>query len=199
MNEIRSYRRVFNLERRLYSIDRVRLNPGGVPLRGVAYAFAAVIASVATRRLPVLGALAAFFPWYISELACPLIAASLFSMLRIDGRRFHLVAIAAARHSIGPKRLAGMRSVSATGSMWWPADLVVVPDGSEGRMRRIRFCGPGALFVACPYQTMAERSIRRARGMLRVRECSQEGHTCPVAVLVLRPGSRLVVDPRAGA
>ena len=35
MIEIRSYRRVFDLERRIYSIDRVRLNPGGVPVRGV--------------------------------------------------------------------------------------------------------------------------------------------------------------------
>ena len=35
--EVRSYRRVFDLERRIYSIDRMRLNPSGVPLRGVVY------------------------------------------------------------------------------------------------------------------------------------------------------------------
>ena len=32
--EVRSYRRVFDLERRIYRVDRLRLNPGGVPVRG---------------------------------------------------------------------------------------------------------------------------------------------------------------------
>ncbi len=35
MMEIRSYRRVFDLERRIYQVDRLRLNPSGVPVRGV--------------------------------------------------------------------------------------------------------------------------------------------------------------------
>ena len=35
--EIRSYRAVFDLERRIYRVDRLRLNPGGVPVRGVVY------------------------------------------------------------------------------------------------------------------------------------------------------------------
>jgi hypothetical protein len=33
--DIRSYRAVFDLERRIYRIDRLRLNPSGVPVRGV--------------------------------------------------------------------------------------------------------------------------------------------------------------------
>ena len=37
MMEIRSYRRVFDLERRVYSVDRLRLNPSGVPVRGIVY------------------------------------------------------------------------------------------------------------------------------------------------------------------
>jgi hypothetical protein len=32
--EIRSFRRVFDLERRIYRVDRLRLNPGGIPVRG---------------------------------------------------------------------------------------------------------------------------------------------------------------------
>ncbi len=43
MIEIRSYRRVFDLERRIYSVDQLRLNPGGVPVRGVLY-FLALLA-----------------------------------------------------------------------------------------------------------------------------------------------------------
>ena len=43
MMEIRSYRRVFDLERRIYRIDRLRLNPGGVPVRGVVYFLVAIV------------------------------------------------------------------------------------------------------------------------------------------------------------
>ncbi len=35
--EVRSYRNVFALERRVYSIDRLRLNPGGVPVLSLVY------------------------------------------------------------------------------------------------------------------------------------------------------------------
>ena len=42
---IRSYRRVFEVDRRIYRVDRWALPvPGGVPLRGVGY-FAAAVAA----------------------------------------------------------------------------------------------------------------------------------------------------------
>ena len=40
---IRSYRRVFDLERRIYRVTRIRLNPGGIPIRGVVYLLALVV------------------------------------------------------------------------------------------------------------------------------------------------------------
>ena len=47
--EIRSYRAVFDLERRIYRIDRLRLNPAGVPVRGIVY-FLALLAAIAGLR-----------------------------------------------------------------------------------------------------------------------------------------------------
>jgi hypothetical protein len=46
---IRSYRRVFEVDRRIYRVDRWALPvPGGVPLRGMGY-FAAAVALVVAR------------------------------------------------------------------------------------------------------------------------------------------------------
>jgi hypothetical protein len=54
--EIRSYRRVFDLERRIYSVDRLRLNPGGVPVRGVVYFLAIVLGGLIAGGMPFIGA-----------------------------------------------------------------------------------------------------------------------------------------------
>ena len=67
--EIRSYRRVFDLERRIYRIDRLRLNPGGVPVRGVVYFLALLLAVLIARRLPLLEIVATLPPWYLGDLA----------------------------------------------------------------------------------------------------------------------------------
>ena len=63
---VRSYRRVFQVDRRIYRVDRWVLPvPGGVPLRGVAYFVGALLAAVLAARLPVIGGL-------VGELAAPL-------------------------------------------------------------------------------------------------------------------------------
>ena len=55
---IRSYRRVFEVDRRIYRIDRWTLPvPGGVPLRGLGYFVAAVLAVIVCGRLPAVGVL----------------------------------------------------------------------------------------------------------------------------------------------
>ena len=46
MIEIRSFRRVFDLERRVYSVDRFRLNPAGVPVRGILYLLVALLTAI---------------------------------------------------------------------------------------------------------------------------------------------------------
>ena len=56
--EIRSYRRVFDLERRIYRIDHLRLNPSGVPVRGVVYFLALLAGVLLAARLPGAGVLA---------------------------------------------------------------------------------------------------------------------------------------------
>lgn len=99
--EIRSYRRVFALERRVYRIDSIPLNPNGVPLRGIAY-FAVLLAmALVVSRLTLVGAAVRLLPWYMRELAGPALGAFVFTAVRIEGRPFHLAALALLRHGTG--------------------------------------------------------------------------------------------------
>src|SRR3954451_16233975 len=53
---IRSYRRVFEVDRRIYRVDRWALPvPGGVPLRAVGYFAAALIVVIVAGALPGVG------------------------------------------------------------------------------------------------------------------------------------------------
>ena len=89
--EVRSYRNVFALERRLYSIDRLQLNPGGVPVRSLVYMAALSSCAISLSHLPGVGALASLLPWYLRDLALPCAAALALGAIRMDGRPVHVV------------------------------------------------------------------------------------------------------------
>lgn len=160
--EIRSYRTVFDLERRIYRVDRLRLNPQGVPVRGVVYTLALVVGSAVCGRLPLIGAAAGALPWYVRDLAAPIGLGALLATLRLEGRPFHLAAAALLRLAIGPRHLSALRRCSGPGRRWRPPELIVLPDGSDG-VRRLRYRGPGAVLVACPHERALWRRGRLAR------------------------------------
>jgi hypothetical protein len=157
--EIRSYRAVFDLERRIYRVDRLRLNPSGVPVRGVVYFMVLLAAILLAGRLPLLEDLAGVFPWYIVDLALPGLSAALLTVIRIDGRPSHLAIRSLARFRLGASERGGVcarRSGSrarfdAPGARWCPQELLVLPDGSDMRMRRLRYRGPGAVRVTAAH------------------------------------------------
>ncbi|MEA2313840.1 MAG: hypothetical protein QOI03_532, partial [Solirubrobacteraceae bacterium] len=103
--EIRSYRRVFDLERRIYRVDQLRLNPGGIPVRGIVYFLAIIATSVLVGRLPLLSSLAAAVPWYVRDLLVPAALATVLGAIRVEGRPFHLAARAIVRHRLSPRTL----------------------------------------------------------------------------------------------
>ena len=155
--EIRSYRAVFDLERRIYRVDRLRLNPGGVPVRGVAYCFAILVRLALAGALPLVGMAVRALPWYLRDLLLPVGSAALLTMIRVEGRPFHLAAAALVRHLFGPHQLAGLlpacgsidaspgRRGTASTRVWRPEELLMLPDGSDPRPRRLRYSGPGAV------------------------------------------------------
>lgn len=146
--EIISYRTVFDLERRVYRVDRLRLNPGGVPLRGIVYFLAILAAVLLVAKLPFLGTLVHAVPWYLRDLAIPAGSAALFTMIRVEGRPFHLAARSLVRYGVGSRHLAGVQPCVAPGGRWYPAELLVLPDGSDARLRRLRYVGAGAVRVS---------------------------------------------------
>lgn len=201
MIEIRSFRRVFDLERRIYSIDQLRLNPGGVPVRGVVYFLALALGSVALADTPLLAPALAYVPWYLRDIALPLAAAMVLSIIRIEGRTFHLAAQGLIHYLIAPRRLAGAGRCDAPGSLWQPGPVVFLPDGSDSTLRRLRYTGPGAVLVTVEYERRGRALERRGRGLARrgmrapliVREPRRVGRLDPGEVIDLCAGTRLLV------
>ncbi len=145
--EIVSFRTVFDLERRVYRIDRLRLNPNGLPLRGLVYFLALLAAALLCAKLPLLGSLVRALPWYLRDLAIPAGGAALLGMIRVEGRPFHLAARALLRYGVAPRHLAGLRRCAPPGSRWHPGELLMLPDGSDARLRRLRYTGAGAVRI----------------------------------------------------
>jgi hypothetical protein len=168
VSEIRSYRSVFDLERRIYRIDRLRLNPNGIPVRGVLYCFAILLALTLGARVPLLGPAVRVLPWYARDLLLPGGGAGLLTLIRLEGRPFHLAAAALLRHALEPRHLSGMLPAAPPGRRWQPPELLFLPDGSDAAPRRLRYTGPG--------------TVR---------------HTASGRVVVLDPGTRLRVHDTA--
>ena|SRR5690242_59088 len=106
--EIRSYRQVFAFERRLYRIEGLRLNPAGVPLRGIGYFLALACAGLVLGRLPLVGGALAAVPWYVREAMAPAVAACLLTTVRLEGRSLHIAIAALIRWRLGARELVGL-------------------------------------------------------------------------------------------
>ncbi len=205
MSEIRSFRRVFDLERRIYSVDRLRLNPGGVPVRGVGYFVVILLGMLVVSAAPAVGPLATRVPWFLRDLAAPGLGAMMLTVVRVEGRPFHVAAAAVLRHLAAPRVLDGLRAPSSSAVRWRPQDIVLVPDGSEATLRRLRYTGPGAVLVAVEHELagppageLPGGARRRSRARTLVLRQSSDGRALSSGqVLVLEAGARLVIARRS--
>jgi hypothetical protein len=203
MIEVRSYRRVFDLERRIYSVDRLRLNPGGVPVRGVAYFLAMLAAGLLAASMPLVGSLARALPWYLRDLALPGAGATVLSAVRLEGRTFHLAAHALVRYRIGARRLVGTRRRPSVGGLWLPQEMLILPDGSDSRLRHFRYTGPGAVLVSIEHERRG-RAVEQGssatarpgpRAALTLRQSQGARPLARGQVIALGSGARLRVRP----
>src|SRR4051794_3196464 len=150
-SEVRSFRDVFALERRIYRVDRLRLNPTGVPVRGVAYAAVLLVAVQLADGLPILGGLLGLVPWPLRDLVVPLALAAVLTVLRIDGRPAHDALVVLARFAFGPRHVSRFERCQPIGVAWRPGLLVVIPDGSQARLRAVVYRGPGRVLIDAPH------------------------------------------------
>ncbi|HWG09036.1 MAG TPA: hypothetical protein VN672_08515 [Solirubrobacteraceae bacterium] len=190
---------MFDLERRIYRIDRVRLNPGGIPVRGLAYFLSLLLTTLVAERLPLVRLVGQVVPWYVRDLGFPLALSSILGVIRIEGRPFHLAARSLLACAVGPRRRIGLirpcRSSRAPFSIWRPDRLVMVPDGSDSRMRSLSYRGPGALFVAVAHERRLRRGplvALRLRSELALRELDV-ARPARGEIVVLDRGARLRV------
>lgn len=206
--EIRSYRSVFDLERRIYRIDRLRLNPGGVPVRGAVYFLVLLLATLAAGAVPLVGVGVRVLPWYLRELAVPLGLAALLTVIRVEGRPFHLAALALVRYASGPRQLVGLHARGRTaspapGRRWHPPELLLLPDGSDARLRRLRYTGPGAVLVAVAHEraTYGAGLFGRVGGRARMglRQLPGRRALHSGQVIALAPGTQLDVSSQNGS
>jgi hypothetical protein len=144
---IRSYRAVFELERRIHRVDRFRIPiPYGLPLRAVAYGAVALIVVLVAQGLPVVGTLLGLAPVPARLVLGPVAVSYVLNRWRIDGRAPHAVAVAWLRYQLGPSTVVGFRHAPAQRTQRI-ADLLVAPDSSGARLRLGTIRGPAEVVV----------------------------------------------------
>jgi TcpE family len=185
---IRSYRRVFEVDRRIYRVDRWALPvPGGVPLRGVAYFVAALGLVLVLGRLPgfseLLGAVSAPLRFVVGPLAVAVLA----TQATPDGRAAHRF----ARSWLGVRwrarrRSAGRRVPCEGEPVAWSGRLAVRWDAHAARLIRGIASGPARVVFARPVRLVH----RRGRLVAREDEAAAAGQAvvlCGRQQLELRP------------
>lgn len=155
--EIRSFRLVFALERRLFKFDRWRLPlPYGLPVRGIAYAAVALAAAVLAGGLPGLGQLAEAVPAPLRFVVGPVALAAVAARLRVDGRPAHRFALAWCRHRLGPRWLDAFAAIPAPGSTHAiAAPIVLADDAAAPDYRPAVIAGPARVLLALPAHAQA--------------------------------------------
>jgi hypothetical protein len=191
--EVRSYRHVFDLERRIYRIDVLRLNPGGVPVRALGYLAAFLVLALLAGRVPLLGTAWGILPWPVRDVAVPALAAFAGSAVRVEGRSF--------RHGLG----ALLRACAFPGAAelgrspeprrWEPPGLVFLPDGSDARLRRMTYAGPGLARIHIRHGWQIHRGLPGRAGTLTLLAGDDGLHAQAPRTIALDAGASLVVRP----
>jgi hypothetical protein len=159
---IRSFRVVFDLERRIHKIDRWRIPvPYGLPLRGIAYWAAAMLVTVVAGRLPLAGELVGVLPAPIRFAIVPVAVAYALVRVQIDGRPAHTALAAWMRFALSPRRVAGLRAVPRVGAVVRLGDIAVLPDQRGARYRPVVIEGPAAVLLRYPSRGWVRARWRR--------------------------------------
>lgn len=196
---IRSYRRIFHVDRRLYRIQDWTIPvPGGVPLLAVAYFAATLIAVLIAGALPGLEQLVGLLNPPLRYVVLPLAVAVLGTQIAPDGRKAHRfaadwLALRARRR----RRSAGRAIALEDEPHEWQATLAVGPDGQGAQLTPGRVVGPATVHFATDVEVTQPR---RGRGAVRVRAprpaSRRRARTHLDDLVDLADGQRLEITPR---
>jgi TcpE family len=185
---IRSYRRVFEVDRRIYRVDRWALPvPGGVPLRAVGYFAATLLAVIAAGSLPGVGELVAGVSAPLRFVVVPLAVAVLGTQAAPDGRVAHRFAWDWLRLRLRARRRCGGRVVPLEGEpVMWHGELALRWDCDGPQLRHGRVRGPVRVTFDVPVQLRHRGGGLVAHGR-PVGEVPQSVVLCGGVVLEVRP------------
>src|SRR3954447_9063791 len=143
---IRSYRRVFEVDRRIYRVDRWALPvPGGVPLRAVGYFVATVLLIV------LLGDLVSFLSPPLRYVVVPLAVAVFGTQAAPDGRTAHRFAWDWVRFRLRARRRSAGRVVRLEDEpVRWDGSLAVRWDADGAELHHARVRGPARVTFNVP-------------------------------------------------
>lgn len=149
---IRSYRRVFEVDRRIYRVDRWALPvPGGVPLRGLGYFVATILVLIGFGRLPGVGELVGALSPPLRFVVLPLAVAVLGTQAAPDGRSAHRFAWGWLRFRLRARRRCTGRAVALEGEpVACGGVLGVCWDSHDAALHRARVRGPARVTFAVP-------------------------------------------------
>jgi hypothetical protein len=149
---IRSYRRVFQVDRRIYRVDRWALPvPGGVPLRAVGYFAAAVLVVVILGELPATAELMSVLAPPLRYVVLPLAIAVLGTQAAPDGRTAHRFAWDWLRFRLRSRRRCTGRVVRLEGEpVRWDGELTVQWDIDSPVLQHSRVRGPARVTFNVP-------------------------------------------------
>src|SRR3954467_2378096 len=149
---IRSYRRVFECDRRFYGVDRWALPvPGGVPLRAVGYFAAAVLAVVILGALPLTRELVGMLSAPLRFVVLPLAIAVLGTQAAPDGRTAHRFALDWLRYRWRAHRRSAGRVVALEGEpVRWDGELALRWDSDCSELHGGRVNGPARVTFNVP-------------------------------------------------
>lgn len=183
---IRSFRVCFQLERRIHKIDRWRIPlPFGVPVRGLAYAAAALVAVAMLSGMVVIGDILHTLPAPVRLVVLPVAAAYALTRWEIDGRPAHAVARSWVRLHTGRSRLSAFRPSVEPGRVTLGA-VTVAPDEQGASLRPAVITGPVRIVLRYPFE--AREGRRTLRIVPRPGPPRWQG-----TQITLRPGQRVVI------
>jgi hypothetical protein len=164
---IRSFRLVFELERRIHKVDRWQIPvPYGIPLRGLAYWAVVLVTTIVLGRIPLMGELIGTLPTPLRFVILPVGVAYVVTRVQMDGRAAHTTLAAWARLALSPSRVAAFSRVPCVGAVVRLGDATFVPDERSTRFRGAVIEGPATVLLRYP----AYGWIRRRGRTLHMRQ-----------------------------
>ncbi|HET6449047.1 MAG TPA: TcpE family conjugal transfer membrane protein [Conexibacter sp.] len=184
---IRSYGVCFRLERRIHKIDSWRVPLSyGVPVSGLAWTVATLLAVLAAGQLPVVGLVLGAVHPALRLVVVPIAVGWFLSRWRVDGRPALAAGLAYARWQLAPRRLVALRPAPASGP-WTLGAVTFAGDGRGARLRPAVVRGPARVVLRYPAE------LRERGAALEVRPTGGPARWRGTEI-VLSAGQRVVVQ-----